>query len=751
MKGVGELMNKLRKKIVALVMVAILTTTILAGCGKDSKEIGNVKGRYVEETVDIPEELKSGGAIKMEQSEEGLPIIYASKEENNKVNINIYKMQENGEWTKDSPEWLQDISLQDEDKFTDPIIIVNDILSDKHGNQYIYYNQYDSSIGMAYLCMTTDGKEKTYLTFEGWNEAAESGNATYYNMPEDVKVLNNGDIMAQFNSEFIVYDNQTKEEKATFPIDSNDMSSATMTDKNILMVQRNYETGYITGVSSIDTEDYSKDVQTYTYDGRTECYAPKLSMNEDGDIILLDTEGIHVLTAGASLWNTVVIGELNTMYMPSAEVIDMYQDQDENYYVLYSLDGSIYYLAKYQYDKDTVSVPNKNITVYTLKDDMVLREAAVAFNKEHPDVMVTIEAAMDAYSSTTGDDYIKALNTQLLAGSGPDILVTDGLPVDSYVDKSVLLDLKDIIQPKVDSGELLSTVIDSYDTSGHIFTVPTRISPYLIVGRSDTVNMAKTFDGLVEASKQTWKRSLIGEITPQDLISNFLPTELSTIITEENGKKVVNHNNLLEFLTKAQTLHNNIDGVTEYSNGGMDNVFSLPYSTQVTLTNMRGFYNVTFEAAIKNFIKNGSIESYDNAYKGAIEVGINANTKFPDIAKEFIESLLSEEMQTKDYSAGVPINNKAIDKFIDLERDVASYTEIQNEDGDYVMFEIPWFSKEDRELLAQISRSVDNRVSIDERVLEVITEQFGESIVNGTSMEECADKIGNELNLYLSE
>lgn len=599
--------------------------------------------------------------------------------------------------------------------------------------------------------MTTDGKERTYLTFDGWNEEEESDSVTYYNMPGDVKVLNNGDIMAHLNSDIIVYDKQTKEEKASFPIDSNDMSSATITDKNILMVQKNYETGYITGVSSIDTEDYSKEEQTYTYDGRTECYAPKLSTNEDGDIILLDTEGIHVLTAGASLWNTVVIGELNTMYMPSAEIIDMYQDHNENYYVLYSLDGSGYYLAKYQYDKDTVSVPNKNITVYTLKDDMVLREAAVAFNKKHPDVMVTIEAAMDAYSSMSGEDYIKALNTQLLAGDGPDILVTDGLPVDSYIDKSVLLDLKDIIQPMVDSGELLSTVMDSYDTSGHIFTVPTRISPYLIVGRSDTVSMANTFDGLVEALEQTWKRPLIGEITLQDLILNFLPTELSTIITKENGKKIVNHNNLLEFLTKAQTLYNNIDGVTEYSNGGMDNVFSLPYSTQAVLTNMKGFYNVTFEAAIKNFIKNGSIESYDNAYKGAIEVGINASTKFPDIAKEFIESLLSEEMQIKDYSAGVPINNKAIDNFIDLERDVASYTEIHNEDGESVLFEIPWFSKEDRELLAQICRSVDNRVSIDERVLEVIAEQFSESIVNGTSMEECADKIGNELNLYLSE
>ena len=751
MKGVGELMSKLKKKLSAIIMVSILTTTILTGCGKDSKEIGNVKGRYVETTVEIPKELESSSAIKMEQSEDGLPIIYASEKKNNKVNINIYKMQENGKWTKDSPEWLQDISLQDEEKFTDPSITVNDIFSDKQGRQYIYYNQYDSSIGMAYLCMTTDGKERTYLTFEGWNEAEESNNATYYNMPRDVKVLNNGDIMAQFNSEIIVYDNQTKEEKASFPVESNEMSSATITDKNVFMVQRNYETGYITGVASIDTEDYTKPVQTYTYEGRTESYEPKLSTNENGDIILLDTEGIHVLTAGASLWNTVVIGELNTMYMPSAGIIDMYQNHDENYYVLYRLDGSGYYLAKYQYDKDTVSVPNKNITVYTLKDDMVLREAAVAFNKEHPDVMVTIEVAMDRNSSTTADDYIKALNTQLLASSGPDILVTDGLPVDSYIDKSVLLDLKDIIQPMIDSGELLSTVMDSYDTSGHIFTVPTRISPYILVGRSDTVNMAKTFDGLVEASKQTWKRPLIGEITPQDLISNFLPAELSSIISRENGKKVIDYDKLLEFLTKAQNLYNNIDGVTEYSNGGMYNVFSLPYSIQTTLTNIGGFYNSTFEVAIKNFIKNGSIESYDNAYKGVIEVGINVSTKYPDIAKEFIKSLLSEEMQTRDYSAGVPINNKAIDQFIDLERDVAAYTGIQNEEGESVMFEIPWFSKEDRELLAQICRSVDNRVSIDERVLEVIEEQFSKSIVNGSSMEECADKIGNELNLYLSE
>lgn len=751
-------MRRLRKAVSAIIIVTIITTTVFTGCSKKDKKTGNnVKGRYVETEIQLPEEIKNvkNNTIRLEHTKEGLPILYAAQDESNKVSIMRYEMKENGEWTADSPEWLQDIQVQAQDKLDNPTISVNKIFSDDQGNQYLTYDELDKENGMAYLCMTTDGKERTYLTFDGWNEEEELDGRTYYNMPESINVLKNGDIVAQIDMNINIYDAKSKEIKASLPWDSYELSSTVSTQENVFMVQGTYDTGRISGVASLDINDYEKEAQVYTYDGNADPYSAVLNTNENGDIIMVNHDGIQILSKGASLWNTVVIGELNTMYMPTAELMGMYQDQSENYYVLYCIENSGYYLEKYQYDKDMVAVPDKNITVYALQDDMGLREAAVKYNKAHPDTMITIDVAMDTnYSdnfSANSDDYIKTINTQLLAGSGPDILVTDGFPVESYIDKSVLLDLKDTIQPMIDSGELLSNVMNSYNVEGHMYTVPVRITPYVILGKSETVNKVKTFDELVEASNQTWKKSLLGEITSKDLITKFLPTNLSSIITSKNGKKSIKRDNLSKFLNQAKTLYYNTDGVTEYTGGWDTGIFGLPYNKQITLVDMLGFFDASFDISVMNFLK-GSMESYENSYKGVTEMGINANTKYPDIAKEFIQSLLTEEMQKNDYSTGLPVNAKVIDKFIDRQEEgLFGTTEIQNEDGEYVLFEMTWMSKSNREKVAQICKSVNNRVVVDNKVVEVISNQFEDAIVNGISMEECTDKIVNDLNLYLSE
>mgnify|MGYP002243277550 CR=1 FL=1 len=58
--------------------------------------------------------------------------------------------------------------------------------------------------------------------------------------------------------------------------------------------------------------------------------------------------------------------------------------------------------------------------------------------------------------STTVSDTIRALNTELLGGNGADLLVLDGLPAESYIEKGILEDMKDFLSPMIASGELQS-------------------------------------------------------------------------------------------------------------------------------------------------------------------------------------------------------------------------------------------------------------------------------------------------------
>src|SRR5699024_8541890 len=62
---------------------------------------------------------------------------------------------------------------------------------------------------------------------------------------------------------------------------------------------------------------------------------------------------------------------------------------------------------------------------------------------EHPELEVRYEVGMQ--EGLEKEDVIKQLNTRLLAGEAPDVLILDGLPVDSMVEQGLLTDLSSLV------------------------------------------------------------------------------------------------------------------------------------------------------------------------------------------------------------------------------------------------------------------------------------------------------------------
>ncbi len=48
-------------------------------------------------------------------------------------------------------------------------------------------------------------------------------------------------------------------------------------------------------------------------------------------------------------------------------------------------------------------------------------------------------------NGVTANDAVKNLNTQLLAGKGPDMILLNGMPADAYIEKGILMDLSDFV------------------------------------------------------------------------------------------------------------------------------------------------------------------------------------------------------------------------------------------------------------------------------------------------------------------
>ena len=68
---------------------------------------------------------------------------------------------------------------------------------------------------------------------------------------------------------------------------------------------------------------------------------------------------------------------------------------------------------------------------------------------------MTYEYAVESDGSGNPEDAIDTLNTQLLNKEGPDLLLLDDLPVDSYIERGVLEDLTDYVEGLVSDGTIL--------------------------------------------------------------------------------------------------------------------------------------------------------------------------------------------------------------------------------------------------------------------------------------------------------
>ena len=58
------------------------------------------------------------------------------------------------------------------------------------------------------------------------------------------------------------------------------------------------------------------------------------------------------------------------------------------------------------------------------------------FQDKYPNTEIIYETGEGSEGTVTVADRIRALNARILAGDGPDILVLDGLPTESYIEKS---------------------------------------------------------------------------------------------------------------------------------------------------------------------------------------------------------------------------------------------------------------------------------------------------------------------------
>ena len=153
-------------------------------------------------------------------------------------------------------------------------------------------------------------------------------------------------------------------------------------------------------------------------------------------------------------------------------------------------------LSRFTYDETMPATPDKELKVYSLKKDQTLQQAVSAYQKAHQDVFVKYEVGMSGENGLTAEDAIKALNTEIMAGNGPDVIMLDGLPIESYLAKGMLADLSENLKAVEEKEEFFDNITRVYEEDGKIYAIPTRFRIPLLMGNEEFVSNIQDLSSL---------------------------------------------------------------------------------------------------------------------------------------------------------------------------------------------------------------------------------------------------------------
>jgi len=351
-------------------------------------------------------------------------------------------------------------------------------------------------------------------------------------------------------------------------------------------------------------------------------------------------------------------------------------------------------LFRYTWDENASVNPDKVLTVWSLEDNSFIRAAIAQLRIKHPDAYIMYEVALDGKSAVSASDAIKTLNTRLIAGNGPDVILLDGCSVDNYVEKGMLLDLYELI----DTGEVFSSIIDPYKSDGKIYCLPAQFLMPILMGSADALEKARTFDEIVALVVNGNDRPgmpgpgsgpfmYTGADEGQRSALSFTDLkELCDILWISCAPEIVKNNRLdidalRSYLSAVRAISDKYGLMEEtqagpgmavgFSDGG--NVSVLPGSLIWYTMQMTDY--AAFSAGNLQLLQmmmdraDSTLTLFPGLTPGAWQpstvVGVSADTHSPEFAAELIQAMLSVEVQQLNYGTGLPVTRNGLSAQID--------------------------------------------------------------------------------------
>lgn len=507
-----------------------------------------------------------------------------------------------------------------------------------------------------------------------------------------------------------------------------------------------------------------------------------VAASSEGDVIYLAfSDGIYRHTIGGSAIEEVADGSLNSLGNPMMQLRGMTVLEDEVFLILYYGPQ----LMKYVYDADIAATPEEEIRIYSLYEDYTIRQAVSLYQKDHPEVYVNYEVGVSGDDGMTEEDAIRNLNTRLASGSGPDLLVLDGLPASSYEDKGLLADLTELEAGFTGENSLFSNLVDAVRTGDKLYSLPVRFSLPLLVGSPEVLSQISDLASLAAAAENVRAEQpsggILGLLTEEQVLEALMPTSSASWLTEDGE---IDEAVLTEFLTQAKRIYEaELAGYTEeelsilqetdrqtISSGGTAASSSVLASSEALDMAMGGQF---MGAGVVNSMETDfnllatladQEESMDymllpgqtaDSFLPVASVGI-LETSFDNTqVTDFFCYLFGREFQDLDLPNGLPVNRASFEHLQEAGSgdDSAVSFAIMTEggNGDAFSVDVQQASAEQFARLKEMAETV-TAVGSGESAIEDAVLESGPKALNGSlSVEDTVAEIVQKAAIYLAE
>lgn len=517
-------------------------------------------------------------------------------------------------------------------------------------------------------------------------------------------------------------------------------------------------------------------------DSSIDSYGLYFFFGEEGIIYLAGKEGLYRHVIGGSAMEQLIDGKLCSLGNPAYNIQSMIALENSEFLALFEGSQMIHYV----YNPDIPTKPSEKLVVYGLEDNETIRQAINLYQTQNPEVYIEFECGMSRDSSVTREDALKSLNTKIMAGEGPDILLLDNMPLSSYINKGMLLDLSSFLSQLSGEEVLLENILDAVKRDNQIFMIPCEIKLPVMMAEKQYLSQADSLEGIADMMEKLREeepeQDLFGYCSEKGILRLFSMTSAPAWMTE-NGD--MNKEAIREFLQQTKRIYDaQMDGISDRAieryqetaqayemYNGVPSFEDSDY-VRVSGINKMNYIGNYYRALFGNFscidlFSIQKIEGFEdvewvpmkgqggNVFCAETLLSINAASENIELAEDFLKVCLGKENQSYLYDS-LAVNETAYEESFQLPDEAGSdgrwgSVVTDGEDGERIVLIYYWPTEEEVSRYKAYIEELDTAYIENDVVENAVYEEGAAYLLGTKNLEEAVDAIEKKVSIYLSE